>query len=144
MAKKNEQPDSGHYSQFADRTACIMHMIQELLIENPVTDELVNFKATLVSIKDLLEDLAKESKAHVIEGDTYFDLGDRAYCFFSMTNELLVEDKELMKDKKSVAYARSAANRFWQLYQHLGAKLTADELKEVESLKFPKAKSKKA
>lgn len=135
MAKKKEQPDSGHYSQFADRTACVVHMIQELLIDNPVTDELVNFKSTLVSIKDLLEDLAKESKSHVADSDNHFELGDRAYCFFSMTNELLVEDKELIKDKKSVAYARSAANRFWQLYQHLGAQLTADEPKEVKTKK---------
>lgn len=117
-------------------------MIQELLIDNPVADEIHGFRDTLGKIKELLNDLSEESKSRTTEA-TNFDLGDRAYCFYSMTEELLVEDKALLKDKKGKAYARSAANRLWHLYQHLGAQLTAEENQEIETMVSPKDKRQK-
>lgn len=140
MAKKKEELNSGQYSQFADRARCINHMIQEILINNPVTDELLNFKPTLVKIKDLLEDLRWEATSHVNEPSN-FDLGDRAYCFFSMTVELFVENKDISKDKKALAFARSASNKFWHLYQHIGSKyLTPEEIAEIETISNGKTK----
>jgi hypothetical protein len=134
MAKKKEELNSGHYTQFADRVRCINHMIQEILINNPVTDELLNFKPTLVKIKDLLEDLRWEAASHITEPSN-FDVGDRAYCFFSMTEELFVEDKDIIRDKKALAFSRSAANKFWHLYQHLGSKyLTPEQITEIDSI----------
>ncbi len=124
MAKKKEELNSGHYSQFADRTDCIKYMIQGLLIVNPVADEIHGFRDTLGKIKDLLNDLSEESKSRITETEgNNFDLRDRAYCFYCMTEELLIADKGLAKDKKGKAFAQSAANRFWHLYQHLEAPL---------------------
>lgn len=121
MAKKTTSPEEvnpGHYNEFADRAACIKHMVKEMLLNHPVADKLTNFRNTLQTLEGLFDDLASEAASHTTPNPN-FAVGDRAYCFFTMVNELLLESKEIAANKKAIRMSRSATNNLWHLYQHL-------------------------